>query len=182
MLPHKKNANKNHLVAQFVSKEMILTCHLLQSCLTASRCHCVSVSRAGETHAVCSRVRSSRGCTCTCTGLRCDSYTSWDNRGPSAQTNRLQTPERQSSSRSRTHAPSHTNSMASRTLLCVHEPHNTEPSEEMPKYLHTCVEDHVVAHERRCSWNWGNRCIESRQGDDEQCHIHLIAPFRGFFN
>lgn len=49
---------------------------------------------AGETHAECSKVQSSQGCTCTprrrhCTGLRCDSYTNWDNRGPSAQRDRL---------------------------------------------------------------------------------------------
>lgn len=68
---------------------------------------------------MCSRVRSIRGCTCTprrrhCTGLRCDSYTSWDNQGPSAQRDRLQMPETQSGSWSHTlphrlHCPMHVN-------------------------------------------------------------------------
>lgn len=68
---------------------------------TACRGHCASTNWMWETHAVCSRVQSSRGCTCTphhrhCTGLRCDSYTSSDNLGPSVQKDRLQTPETQS--------------------------------------------------------------------------------------
>lgn len=69
----------------------------------------VRLLTAWETHAACSRVQSSRGCTCTphrrhCTGLRCDSYTSSDNQGPSAQMYRLQTPETQSNSGCSTHA------------------------------------------------------------------------------
>lgn len=80
----------------------------MQFCGAASRCHCVSISEAG-THAVCSRVRSSPGCTCTphrrhCTGHRCDSYTSWDNQDPSVQRDTLQMPERQSAAGS--HRPS----------------------------------------------------------------------------
>lgn len=67
---------------------------LLQFYITNSRWHCASARWSGETHAECSKVQSSQGCTCTprrrhCTGLRCDSYTNWDNRGPSAQRDRL---------------------------------------------------------------------------------------------
>lgn len=80
----------------------------LQFCVTDSWWHCVSGRCSGETHAGCSRVQSSQGCTCTprrrrCTGLRCDSYTSWDNRGPSAQRDRLhQRVHRHSSTQDRT--------------------------------------------------------------------------------
>lgn len=81
----------------------------LQFCVTDSWWHCVSGRCSGETHAGCSRVPSSLGCTCTprrrrCTGLRCDSYTSWDNRGPSAQRDRLhQRVHRQFNSGSHSH-------------------------------------------------------------------------------
>lgn len=90
--------------------------YLQHFCWTACRWHCASTNWIWETHAVCSRVQSSQGCTCTphrrhCTGLRCDSYTSSDNQGPSAQMDRLQTPETQSNSWS------HTNPMF---YTCIH--------------------------------------------------------------
>lgn len=78
----------------------------MQFCILTSRCPCVFIE-CKRTHSVCSRDQSSRGCTCTphhrgCTGLRCDSCTSWDSQGPSAQRDRLQMSETEWSSWSHT--------------------------------------------------------------------------------